>query len=157
MKLTVRHDIEAPLAYVFGELNDVAAWERSALRRGAEVTRTTGVKDLATGASWLIKFAFRGKMRQVALRLTTLEPNASLGFSGTGASLDGLAGIDLLELASRRTRLSVTLDVRPRTIAARVILQSLRIAKNRINRRFSDRVIQICADIETRYRQSPQR
>lgn len=154
MKLTSRQDIEAPVAFVFEALRDFDAWERAALRRGADVARTDRLREVMPGLSWLVKFAYRGKERKLALRLTQLEQPTLLGFSGTGSSLDGLAGIDLMALASRRTRVSVTLDVRPKTIGARVILQSLRLAKARINRRFADRVGQYCSEIETRYRKS---
>ena len=155
MKLTSRHDIEAPVAFVFAVLNDFEAWERAALRRGAEVARTDTLKSAIPGLSWTIKFAYRGKERRLALQLTNLEHPTMMGFSGVGASLDGMAGIDLMELASRRTRLSVTLNLRPRTIGARVVLQSLRLARQRLNRRFSDRIVQLCTEIETRYRQTP--
>ena len=154
MKLTSRQDIEAPVAFVFDALKDFDAWERAALRRGAEVARTDSLRNIVPGLSWMIKFAYRGRQRRLALRLTNLEQPTLLGFSGVGASLDGQAGIDLMELASRRTRLSVTLDIRPRTIGARLVLQSMRVAKTRLNRRFADRVGQLCMEIETRYRQS---
>ena len=153
MKLTSRQDIEAPVAFVFAALKDFDAWERSALRRGAEVVRTDKLREVMPGLSWLVKFAYRGKQRKLALRLTSLDQPTMIGFSGTGTSFDGLAGIDLMELASRRKRMSVTLNVRPKSIGARVILQSMRLAKTRLNRRFSDRVGQFCTEIESRYRQ----
>ena len=77
-----------------------------------------------------------------------------LGFSGTGATIEGQAGIDLMALAARRTRLNITVDLQPRTIGARLILQSMRLAKARLNRRFAERVAQFCTEIETRYRKS---
>lgn len=154
MKLSSRQDIEAPAAFVFDALNDFQAWERAALRRGADVARTDKMKAIAPGLSWLIKFAYRGKDRQLALRLTQLEHPSMMGFFGSGASLDGQADIDLMALAARRTRMSVSVDVRPRTIGARLVLQSLRLAKTRINRRFAERVALFCTEIEIRYRKS---
>lgn len=155
MKLTSRQDIEAPVAFVFAALQDFDHWERAALRRGADVARTDTLSAVVPGLSWMIKFAYRGKERRLALQLTDIEHPTQMVFSGTGATIDGLAGIDLMELAQRRTRLSVTLDVRPRTIGARLVIQSLRLAKVRLNRRFADRLAKFCAEIETRYRQSP--
>jgi carbon monoxide dehydrogenase subunit G len=154
MKLTSRQDIEAPIAFVFDALKDFEAWERAALRRGAEVARTDTLKSKVPGLSWMIKFVYRGRQRRLALRLTHLERPNMMGFSGVGTSLDGVAGIDLIELASRRTRLSLTLDLQPRTIGARLLLQSMRLANTRLNRRFADRVGQLCLEIENRYRQS---
>ena len=155
MKLTTRQDIEAPAAFVFAALKDFDAWERAAMRRGADVARTDKLRDIGPGLSWLIKFAYRGKQRQLDLRLTNLEHPTMMAFSGTGASLDGHAGIDLMELAARRTRLSVSLELRPRSIGARLVLQSMRLAKTRLNRRFADRVGLFCTEIENRYRKSP--
>lgn len=155
MKLTTRQDIEAPVAFVFAALQDFDAWERAAMRRGADVARTDKLRDPVPGVSWLIKFAYRGKQRQLDLRLTNVEKPHLLGFSGTGASLDGQAGIDLMELGARRTRLSVTVELKPRSIGARLVLQSMRLAKTRLNRRFADRVAMFCSEIETRYRKLP--
>ncbi|MBC7675699.1 MAG: SRPBCC family protein [Rhodoferax sp.] len=154
MKLTSRQDIEAPAAFVFDALTDFQAWERAALRRGAEVARTDKLTAKGPGLSWMIKFAYRGKDRRVALRLMELETPSMLGFSGIGATIEAQAGIDLMALAARRTRLSVTVDLQPRTIGARLILQSMRLAKARFNRRFAERVAQFCTEIETRYRKS---
>jgi carbon monoxide dehydrogenase subunit G len=154
MKLISRQDIEAPIAFVFAALKDFDAWERAALRRGADVVRMDKLSEALPGLSWRIRFVYRGKERKLALQLTDLQQPTSMEFVGNGTSIDGMARIDLMELAARRTRLSVAMDLRPRTIGARLIMQSLRLAKTRLNRRFSDRVGQLCAEIETRYRQS---
>lgn len=154
MKLTSRQDIEVPAAFVFAALKDFESWERAALRRGADVVRMDKLSGVVPGLSWRIKFAYRGKERRLTLQLTNLSEPVSMGFSGNGTSLDGVASIDLMELAARRTRLIIMLDLRPRTIGARLIMQSMRLAKTRLNRRFSDRVAQLCAEIEMRYRQS---
>lgn len=155
MKLTSRQDIEAPISFVFAALQDFEAWERLALRRGAEVSRTDKLGQIVAGMSWMIKFAYRSKPRRVALRLTRIEAPMNLAFAGSGASLEGLAGIDLLALTARRTRLSVTLDLRPKTIGMRLVLQSMRLAKGRVNRRLADRVEQFCAEIESKHRHMP--
>ena len=154
MKLTSRQDIEAPVAFVFAALKDFEAWERAALRRGADVARTDKLRDVVPGLSWLVKFTYRGKERRLALRLTNLEHPTTIKFAGNGTSLDGLADFDLMALAARRTRLSVTVDLKPRSVGARLVLQSLRLAKAWLNRRFAGRVAQVCTEIETRYRQS---
>ena len=40
MRFTTKQDIEAPLDFVYNTMIDFEAWERSAMRRGAEVERT---------------------------------------------------------------------------------------------------------------------
>jgi hypothetical protein len=48
--------------------------------------------------------------------------------------------VDLLELGKRRTRLTVVTEIRPRTLAARLFLQSLKLARSRITRRYQARI-----------------
>ena len=40
MKLVARYDVDVPIDFVWAELTDFEAWERMAIRRGAEVMRT---------------------------------------------------------------------------------------------------------------------
>lgn len=154
MKLTARQDIEAPIAFVFAFLKDFDAWERAAMRRGADVVRTDKLREVMPGVSWLVKFTYRGKERQVAVRLSQLEHPNAVGFTGTGTTLAGSAEFDLMPLAARKTRLSLTVELKPQSIGARLVLQSFRLARIRVNRKFADRVGQICTEIEGRYRQS---
>ena len=54
MKLSGRTDIQAPVEFVFDAISDFDFWERAALRRGAEVTRTDKLRQPAPGMSWMI-------------------------------------------------------------------------------------------------------
>jgi len=155
MKLSGRQDIEAPIAFVHRMLSDFDGWERSALRRGAEVSRTDALAVPGPGMEWLVRFDFRAKRRTATLRLEAVDPPTRLRLSGFGANLEGEAAFDLLELGARRTRVHVALEARPRTLAARLFLQSMRLAKARVQRRFDQRLASVAADIEDRHRSSP--
>ncbi len=151
MKLSSREDVDAPIEVVFAQLTDFDGWERAALRRGAEVQRSDTATRVGRGTAWSVGFRYRGKPRHVALTLTLLDPPLRLGFSGTGASLDGVLAIDLIAMAPRRTRISVKLEIRPRTLVARLFMQSLKLARARVDGRFRMRVAQVAAEIEDRF------
>lgn len=157
MRLNSKQDVEAPLAFVFSCLENFDGWERAALRHGAEVTRTDNQSRVGPGMAWNIAFAFRGKRRQVALTLTDFEQDFRLGFSGQGPNLTGTAALTVLELGARRTRLSLELEVLPRTLAARLFLQSLKLARGKVTRRLDLRLAQLSAEIEDRYRRDVRR
>lgn len=152
MRFTAKQDIEAPTAFVFKCLSDFDMWERAAMRRGAEVERTDGLSVAGVGMSWKSRFTYRGRQRLLDLHLTRFEPTAHLGFSGQATAVEGTASVDLMEMSARRTRIHVVAEVTPRSLAARLFLQSLRLARARVDRKFEQRVAQMAADIELRFR-----
>lgn len=155
MKFTTKQDIEAPVAFVFKSLSDFDGWERAAMRRGAEVERTDRLTQAGAGMSWRSLFSYRGRPRQLDLQLLSYESPAQLGFAGQSAAVEGTARVDMMEMSSRRTRIHVVAEVTPRSLAARLFLQSLRLARARVDRKFEQRVAQMASDIEQRYRANP--
>lgn len=152
MKLSTREDIEAPLAFVFETFADTDGWERAALRRGAEVTRTDRIQGFGPGMAWNVGFLYRGKMRRIAVKLAAVDAPNALTFQGFGKMVDAEVKVGFVEMSARRTRISVALEVKPRNLAARVFLQSLKLARGKVERKFEARVAALCAEIEERYR-----
>ena len=59
--------------------------------------------------------------------------------------------MELLALSRNRTRLSVTIDLTPKSLSARLLLQSLKLAKNNLTRKFKLRVSEFAEVIEDSY------
>jgi len=152
MRFTTKQDIEAPIAFVFKALSDFDIWERAAMRRGAEVERTDTLTGTGAGMSWKSRFSYRGRPRTLDLQLVTFDAPSQLAFAGQSPTVEGTATVDMMEMSSRRTRIHVVTEVTPRTLAARLFLQSLRLARARVDRKFEQRVVQLAADIEHRFR-----
>ena len=151
MRFTTKQDIEAPLDFVYSTMIDFEAWERSAMRRGAEVERTDTLTRIGPGMSWAARFSYRGKMRAIVLRLVMIEPPAALSFAVQSQVVEGAVKLDLMEMSARRTRVHVVAEVTPRSLAARLFLQSLRLARGRVDRKFEQRVAQLAGGIERRF------
>ncbi len=154
MKFSTREDIEAPLDVVFAALSDFEAWERGAMRRGAEVIRTDRLTEPGPGMGWHVEFIYRGKLRKLDIALAEILPGQRVVLDGQGAPAEGRLELDLVEMGPRRTRVTVGFEIKPRTLAARLFLQSLKLAKSKVNRRFELRVARMAAEIEDRYRAS---
>lgn len=154
MKLVAKKDVEAPAAFVFRQLTDFEGWERAAMRRGAEVVRTDKLSQPGPGMAWDTQFTYRGKDRRASLRVDQMVHNASLVMSATSVPVNGMMQIDIIDLAARRTRIELRMEVKPNTLAARLLLQSLRLARSRVERNFDQRVAQLAVEIEDRYRRS---
>lgn len=157
MKLSTREDIEAPLSYVFTAFADVENWERAAMRRGAEVTRTDKLQSLGVGMSWKVNFAYRGKPRAVTAKLAELERPTHIVYACLANSLDATITLDFVELSAKRTRITVGTEMKPLTLGARLFLQSLKLAKTKLTKRYDHRVAELCTEIEDRYRAEQKR
>lgn len=154
MHLSSKTDIEAPLDFVYAALTDFEGWERAAMRRGADVSRTDKLRVAGPGLSWHIRFRFRGRERALQVKLVGMEPARKLSFEGEGKLISGDMALDLISLAPKRTRLTLHLDIKPKTLGARLFLQSMKLAKGRVQARLNTRLGQLANDIEMRHASS---
>jgi len=155
MKLSGRTDIGAPVAFVFAALSDFEAWERAAMRRGADVHRTDKLRVAGPGMTWQARFAWRGRERQLQVRLAKLQPTLQMTVDFDGPSVEGNLNIELVELSAKRTRMLMQVDLKPRTLAARLFIQSMKLAKRRVQRKYDARLQNIAKDIEARFTGQP--
>lgn len=154
MKLTAKTDLEAPLAFVYATLLDHASWEREAAQRGAEIERPADMPLSGLGAGWRIRVPFRGKVRRFVVFINQLVMNDRLGFGLDGQAVEGQALMEVLALSPRRTRLRVAIEIKPKSLPARLFLNTLRLAKGRVQGRFDARVEQLGARIQDRFERS---
>ncbi|MEY8802537.1 SRPBCC family protein [Leisingera sp. XS_AS12] len=150
MEFKGNEDIEAPIADVFGAISDFEMMERSALRRSIEVQRTGDPAHPEAGLTWDLNFAFRGKQRQARLVLADYSPVTGMTITGGGSGLDGRMEVELVALSPQRTRLSVWLKLEASTLTGRLLLQSLKLARNNLNRRFKLRLADYAGLTEAR-------
>jgi carbon monoxide dehydrogenase subunit G len=152
MHFASKQDIEAPIEAVFQILSDFEAWERAIMRRGVQVDRKDKLRQPGAGMRWAAKFDYRGKSRDLEVELVQIDAPTLLRFAGVSQALEGVISIELLELGAKRTRMHTGVDITPRSLTARLFLQSLRLARAKLDRKFDQRIALVAADIEMRYR-----
>ncbi|MEY4304709.1 MAG: hypothetical protein RIT52_884 [Pseudomonadota bacterium] len=150
MKLATKKDIEAPIAKVWAALSDYEAWERSAMRRGVDVERTDKLTKPGPGMSWTSRFAYRARTRKADMKLTEMTGPGLLAFTLASDAVDVATKVELIEMSARRTRMHLTAEVKPRSLGARLFLQSLRLARAKVDRKFDAKVGQLALELETR-------
>lgn len=155
MKVTTKQDIDAPAAFVFRVLTDFDTWERSAMRRGAEVNRSDKLRQPGPGMTWIAKFFYRGKDRTVTVRVDAMDAPVHLTMAAFSPVVEGQCQLDLLEMSAKRTRMHVVLDTKPKSFGARLYFQSLKLAKGRVERNLQKRTASLAAEIEDRFRREP--
>lgn len=152
MKLKEKYDIEAPVGFVYRELVDFAAWERMALRRGAEVTRLDDLTAIGPGMAWQVNLVLRGRGRSLRIQVVAATPGSHLTLTLRSTLADGEIVIELLDLTTTRTRIEVRTEIKPKTLAARIYMQTLRLARRRVDANYARRIGQLAVEMEDRYR-----
>lgn len=150
MQFSSKEDIEAPIEAVFTAISDFEQFERSAIRRGIEVQRLDDAAPVAPGLAWKAAFEMRGKRRDLDLGLTRYDAPEAMEFSTESSGLNGVLQVELVALSPRRTRLGIVLNLTPKTLAARLFLQSLKLAKANLTKRFKQKVAEFAKSVEDR-------
>ncbi|MGC1495477.1 MAG: SRPBCC family protein [Sulfitobacter sp.] len=151
MKFATKEDIEAPIEAVFEMLCDFEGFERSAMRRGAEVQRVDNLTTPGVGMTWNAVFEMRGKRRELQVEMVTFDKPNDIILESTSPGLLGKMSFELMALSRSRTRIIVELEVKPLTLSARLLVQSMKLAKASLTRKYKLRVGEYAKGMEERY------
>jgi hypothetical protein len=152
MKFSTKADIQAPVEGVFEMLCDFENFERAAMRRGADVRRVDELDAVGVGMIWQAVFDLRGKRRDVRVELVGFERPSEMVIDSRSNGLDGAMRIDAVALTPTHTQIKVELEITPQNLSARLLVQSLKLAKASLNRKYKLRVADYAKSIEDRYR-----
>ena len=150
MKFSTREDIAASIDQVFDALCDFESFERQAMRRGAEVQRVDPLTQPGVGMKWKAGFDMRGRRRKIDIELTRFDAPNEMIFAATSSGVDAVFTLELLALSRNRTRLSVALEITPLNLSARLLVQSLKLAKSSLTKRFKLRIADFAKGLEDR-------
>ncbi|PTV95574.1 hypothetical protein C8J27_104212 [Rhodobacter aestuarii] len=150
MKFSNRVDVALSADQLFEQLTDLAAIERAARRKGVSMRRLDTLQAKGAGMSWDVGFMLRGRARQMIVDVTRFEPAALVDYAGTSSSFELTLSLGFTTLAPNRTRLTTGLEVRPRTLGARLLLQSARLGRANLDRRYDERIKSFLRELETR-------
>ncbi len=151
MKFATKEDIECPIAHVFAQATDFNGFERQAMRRGADVRRRDSLGHFGLGSAWEVMFKFRSKDRNLTAEVTAWEPMNGYVVATSVSGIDATLLVELVPLSRNRTRLTVTIDLAPKTLGARLMVQSMKLGRGTLQRRFDLRVADYASDITERY------
>lgn len=154
MQLAAGTEIEAPIEFVFARLSDAATLERILGQRGAAVVRLDGGEGLSEGARWEISLTFRGKEREVTAEVRDYRPPQGYRIESGSGGLKGETRLGLQKLSEARTRLDLDQTVASTTLSARLLLQSMKLARHSIEERLQKKLEKQADRIEKDFRLS---
>ncbi len=151
MKFSTKEDIDAPIDAVFDMLCDFEMFERAAMRRGAEVQRTDTKIAPGIGMGWRGTFNLRGKRRQVDIEMITFDKPNEMVFECSSQGLLTLLTTELVALSKNRTRIMMSVEVKPLNLSARLLVQSLKLAKTSLTKKYKLRAADFVKSMEERH------
>lgn len=140
MKFSSHEDIKALAQAVFAALSDHEQFQRVMQQRGVAMRRVDDRPDLGPGMAWEIDFKFRGRARKLRCLVTEVQGPERLCLSNESDGLTGKVAISVLSLARQRSRVLVAVEMKPKNLSARLLLQSMRFAKGSLDRKFKSRI-----------------
>lgn len=157
MKFAATQEIALPAETVFAMLGDFAAMEEAAEARGVLAVRLDGNGPVRVGSGWSVDFSYRGKMRNLQLELTDLTAPQTLALAGKGGGFEIAFAARVDGRGPRLAFLTLETELRPRTLGARLLLNSMRFGKRALTRRYERRLADFVRVLEgkARSRQSP--
>ncbi|WP_180287462.1 SRPBCC family protein [Puniceibacterium antarcticum] len=150
MNFTAQEDIKAPLDQVFAELSDFEAILAAVTQQGGEVQRTDDGDATGVGSRWSSAFELNDKMREITVTLTEYVPPNAMAFVAVSAGIELQARVDLVALTSVETRVDVVVDMLPKTMSARLLMQPMKLARGKLADKFQSRVKTYAKELETR-------
>lgn len=148
MKFSSREDVECTAEEMFQAVSDFDAFETLLMRRGADVMRVDSQAQKSVGMCWDVAFKFRGRSRKARATLLQYEPVQGMLIASESGGIDAEMTVNVVPLSAKRTRLMVALDLKPKTLSARLLLQSMKLAKGSLTKKFKAKVADFAGGIE---------
>lgn len=146
MKFVAKEDVVLPQQVLFDLMADFQMFERVAIRRGVEVTRS-GSMASADGLKWDCTFEFRGRDRMACVHLAEFSAPEKIVFLITNPALNNRLDITVSALSKKQSRFQVSTVLEPKTLTARLLIQSMKLARSKYNKRFQKRVAEVAKEL----------
>ena len=151
MLFSTKEDVGAPADWVWAQITDFETFEKLALRRGADIQRVDRASVPLVGSGWKGRAKFRGKEREVVAKIVQLDAPHQMRIEGVSQNFQLSVEVELVALSPRRTRMRVAFEAKPQTLSARLIMQSARLAKTSLTKRYKKRVADFAEELDARY------
>lgn len=138
MKFTTRIDKDIPAEQLFDSLADFDKIERMLVRRGVLVSPADNMPNGTRG--WNIVFDWRGQRRELQLVLVQHDRPEKIALTGESTPFELHIDMSVVALSRNRSRLYFELEVKPRNMRARLILQTVKLGRAQIDRKLEAKV-----------------
>ncbi|MEX0969711.1 MAG: SRPBCC family protein [Paracoccaceae bacterium] len=150
MHLEHRRSIATPQAFAFDATSDFTRFEREGAG-GATFTRTNGTGH-ELGSEWRVEAEFRGRTRRFNIRLATYTPHERLELATGSSKFDVRVTYAFTATGPAQCEMVMSIDTAARSLAGRLIFQTLQLARARFERYLAEAVDRMATQMEAEYK-----
>ena len=132
MKFKVSEDVDAPQELVWARFTDFSGFEEDARGRGAILNRVGNWTQTVQGVEWRGEVTVRGKSRPITAKVTQLVPQELCIVDSRIGGMNCHQEIIFVPLSTTVTRVALMLDLSADTLTARLLLQTMKLARGRV-------------------------
>ncbi|NDU99619.1 SRPBCC family protein [Pseudoroseicyclus tamaricis] len=147
MELSAEAEIAAPIDWSFDRFADFEAFARMGRKRGARVERIDPGAPIGPGSGWDVAFEMRGRERMLKPRMTEWAPPGGFALVSDSEGLILTVRTTFSALGPERTRVRLEVEAEGKSMAAKLMLQPMRLGRGKLEGRLQDRLTGYCAEL----------
>lgn len=132
MKIGASRDFKRARGKVFDSFADPAQMDKVFGEQGANLRREG---PGGPGTVWHLDVVSGGKTRPMVITLVDMEKSEAMRMRVTSEMVDADVAFAFADLPERGCQVSAEIDLAPRTLTARVAIQTLRLAKGKVEQK----------------------
>ena len=117
---------------VWARFTDFSGFEEDARGRGAILNRVGNLTQTVQGVEWRGEVTVRGKSRPITAKVTQLVPQELCIVDSRIGGMNCHQEIIFVPLSTTVTRVALMLDLSADTLTARLLLQTMKLARGRV-------------------------
>lgn len=152
MKFETIEEIEAPQDFTFSRFADFFRYEETARNYGADLRRVNGFTEIEVGVMWRGSIPIQGRTRGVEAVVSDYNPSNSTRIDTAVGGMNVAFDMQFEALEDGGTRMRATVEMKAKTLAARLIIQSAKLARKRLQGRIDSKIVALANEYEDEYR-----
>lgn len=154
MNFKVSEDIDASADITWARFTDFSGIEADISGRGVELSRVGNWETATEGCVWRGSVKIRGRVRPVASEISVLTPPERCEIRTVIGGMEAVYEMTFLALRDDMTRVQVVMDLSAKTLSARLVLKTLKLARGRVLQRLQGLLARLGNLAEDDYRRS---
>ncbi len=154
MIFVAQDEVHVPQDYAFSHFSDFISYEATALSYGADIRRVDGFQQVSQGVAWRGTVPIRGKTVGVEAKVTNFDPSRQSQMVTQAGGMTVTVDLSFEEMEPEKTRVTARAELRANTLAARLIVQSVRLARGSLQRRIDSKLVALGSKFEAEYHRS---